>query len=223
MHVGFHRGIAYPHTSMRNSLEDVMSRMGNLKMGDVQQHPAREFEPRGLLHAHAEPRCGPRSMVFATAPCSGIEPHRSAPRRADPWAQASCATESDRKEVDTSSFVLVVDDDPDLLEVTSFVIEGEGLAVETAKNGEEALALLRAGRLPTLVLLDLMMPVMNGWEFLATIAKDPLFQHIPVVVLTAGEHTEVPGAMEVVSKPMDLNELLRLVEQYVRGDRDAGD
>jgi CheY-like chemotaxis protein len=209
---------------MRNSLEDVMSRMGNLKMADVQHHAAREFEPRGLLHTHAEPHRGPRSsMGFATAPCSGIEPHRSAPPRADPWAQASCATDSDRKEVDTSGFVLIVDDDPDLLEVTSFVIEGEGMAVETAKNGEEALALLRTGRLPTLVLLDLMMPVMNGWELLAAVAKDPLLQGIPVVVMTAGEHTEVPGAMEVVSKPMDLQDLLRVVERYVRGDRDAGD
>jgi CheY-like chemotaxis protein len=118
--------------------------------------------------------------------------------------------------------VLIVDDDPDLLDVTSFVIETEGMAVETARNGEEALALLRAGRQPWLVLLDLMMPVMNGWEFLAAVANDPLLQGIPVVVLTAAEHTEVPGALEVVSKPMDLKELLRVVERYVRGGRDAG-
>jgi CheY-like chemotaxis protein len=137
--------------------------------------------------------------------------------------EASCSTEGDRKGVDTSSFVLIVDDDPDLLEVTCFVIEGEGLAVATANNGEEALALLRTGRLPTLVLLDLMMPVMNGWEFLATVAKDPLLQNLPVVVLTAGEQMEVPGATDVVSKPIDLNELLRVVERCVRGDPDASD
>src|SRR5204863_4670461 len=119
----------------------------------------------------------------------------------------------DRLEVETSKFVLIVDDDPDLLEVTSFVIENEGMAVETAKDGEEALALLRARRLPTLVLLDLMMPVMNGWEFLATIAQDPLLQDIPIVVLTAGEQVEVPGAMDVVSKPIDLKDLLRVVER----------
>jgi CheY-like chemotaxis protein len=163
-------------------------------------------------------------MVFATAVCPGIEPHSSASPRVVPWAQASCSTAGDRKEVDTSKFVLIVDDDPDLLDVTSFVIEGEGMAVETAKNGEEALALLRAGRLPALVLLDLMMPVMNGWEFLATVAKDPLLKDIPVVVLTAAEHAEVPGAREVVTKPMDLKDLLRVVERYVRGDgdKDAG-
>ena len=80
-----------------------------------------------------------------------------------PWAQSDSAVDSERREAETSRFVLIVDDDPDLLEVTTFVIEGEGLAVETAKHGEEALAVMRAGRLPMLVLLDLMMPVMNGW------------------------------------------------------------
>ena len=128
----------------------------------------------------------------------------------------------DRKEVDTSTFVLIVDDDPDLLDVTSFVIEDEGMAVEIARNGEEALALLRAGRLPTLILLDLMMPVMNGREFLDAVADDPVLKRIPVVVLTATEHTEVAGAREVLGKPMDLKELLQIVERYVRGGKDSG-
>jgi CheY-like chemotaxis protein len=135
--------------------------------------------------------------------------------------QPPCSAEGDQKDVGAARFVLIVDDDPDLLDVTSFVIEDEGMAVETARNGEEALDLLGTGRLPALVLLDLMMPVMNGWEFLAAIANDPVLQRVPVVVLTAGEHTEVPGALEVVSKPMDLKELLRVVERYVRENRDA--
>jgi CheY-like chemotaxis protein len=159
-------------------------------------------------------------MGFAAAAGTGIEPRRSAPIILG--AQPSPAAAGDRRQVDTSRFVLIVDDDPDLLEVTTFVIEDEGMAVETARNGQEALALLAAGRLPTLVLLDLMMPVMNGWEFLAAIANDPLLKAIPVVVLTAAEQEEVPGAREVMSKPMDLKELLRVVERYLRGAKDAG-
>ncbi|HEU4731645.1 MAG TPA: response regulator [Kofleriaceae bacterium] len=140
----------------------------------------------------------------------------------DVWGKPSRSADGDHKEVDPSRFVLIVDDDPDLLEVTSFVIESEGVAVKTAKNGEEALTLLRAGTPPGLVLLDLMMPVMNGWEFLSEVAKDPVLSTIPVVVLTAAAHTHVPGAREVLFKPLDLKALLRAVEQYVRGDEDAG-
>jgi CheY-like chemotaxis protein len=139
-----------------------------------------------------------------------------------PWAQPIGGVEGDRRRVDASKFVLIVDDDPNLLEVTSFVIESEGVAVETAKNGEEALALLRAGRRPGLVLLDLMMPVMNGWEFLDEVGRDPLLKVLPVVVLTAAERAQVPGGVEVLCKPVDLRALLRVVERYVRGDGDAG-
>ena len=148
-----------------------------------------------------------------------IEPHRSASSKIDPWAQPHGSAAGDRKEVDTSRFVLIVDDDPDLLEVTSFVIEDEGMTVETAKDGEEALALLRTGELPRLVLLDLMMPVMNGWEFLDEVAKDPELRAIPVVVMTAADHPQIPGAQDILGKPMDLTALLRVVERYLRGDR----
>jgi len=161
-------------------------------------------------------------MRFSTAAGSEIEPHRSVLAASVPGAQPNGSTGGESKAVDTSGFVLTVDDDPDLLEVTSFVIENEGISVETARNGEEALALLRTGRRPRLVLLDLMMPVMNGWEFLNEVAKDPRLSQIPVVVLTAAEHVQVTGAVEVLAKPMDLAALLSVVERYVRGEPDAG-
>ena len=175
--------------------------------------------PRAPVDARVEPRDEPSSSSTADA---GIASHHVAAPKVDPWVQPHRAAEGDQKDVSAARFVLIVDDDPDLLDVTSFVIENEGMAVETARNGEEALALIGTGRLPALVLLDLMMPVMNGWEFLAAVAKDPSLKRIPIVVLTATDHAEVPGAMAVLSKPMDLQELLRVVERYVRGDRDAG-
>lgn len=189
----------------------------------VQRHLAWGIAPRVPLHARSDPRGEPRSStVDTTAVDAGIAPHRWAAPKVAPWGQPHPSTEGDRKELGASRFVLIVDDDPDLLDVTSFVIESEGMTVETARDGKEALASLRAGRLPAVVLLDLMMPVMNGREFLAAVANDPLLQGIPVVVLTASEHMEVPGALEVLSKPMDLTALLRVVERYVRGEEDAG-
>jgi CheY-like chemotaxis protein len=114
--------------------------------------------------------------------------------------------------------VLVVDDEPTLLEATRFVLESEGFGVETAKNGQEALAFLRTGsKLPGLVLLDLMMPVMNGWEFLAAVAEIPPLRTIPIMVLTAAGTTEVPGAVEVMRKPCDLGLLIEAVERHTGG------
>jgi CheY-like chemotaxis protein len=187
----------------------------------VQRRLAWGLDRRGPIDARADPGVEPPSST-ATAAGAGIAPHRMAAPRVAPWMQPHRSTEGDQKDADMIQFVLIVDDDPDLLDVTSFVIENEGMAVRTARNGEEALALLGTGRLPALVLLDLMMPVMNGWEFLAAVANDPVLRPIPVVVLTAAEHAQVPGALEVLSKPMDLKELLRVVERYVRGDPDAG-
>src|ERR1041384_2658719 len=110
---------------------------------------------------------------LSTAMRPGTERHRLAPFKPAPRVQPRRTAEDNQQDVDAARFVLIVDDDPDLLDVTSFVIENEGMAVETARNGEEALALLGTGWLPAVVLLDLMMPVMNGWEFLAPVANDP--------------------------------------------------
>src|SRR5262245_44100530 len=87
---------------------------------------------------------------------------------------------ADPRKTDASRIVLVVDDDPDLLDVVRFALEGEGFGVETAENGEKALAHLRTGLRPALVLLDLMMPVMNGWKFLDEVAKTPALKPVPV-------------------------------------------
>lgn len=166
----------------------------------------------------------PGIMTTPSCPAasSAVSPHQLAAPKFAPWVQPLRSAEGDQKDVDAIRFVLIVDDDPDLLDVTSFVIENEGMTVKTARNGQEALALLGGGSPPALVLLDLMMPVMNGWEFLAAVGNDPALRTIPVVVLTAAENAQIPGAREVLSKPMDLKELLRVVERYVRGDRDAG-
>jgi CheY-like chemotaxis protein len=113
--------------------------------------------------------------------------------------------------------VLLVEDEPTLIEVMRFVLEAEGFEVEVAKNGREALALLRAGMRPALVLLDLMMPVMSGREFLDEVARMPSFEAPPIVVLTAGGPIEVPGAAAVLRKPYDLRVLLEAVERYTGG------
>jgi CheY-like chemotaxis protein len=108
--------------------------------------------------------------------------------------------------------VLVVDDDPDIRETLREVIEAEGFPVATAANGRAAMESLRAGPRPALVVLDLMMPTMSGWEVLAAMRGDRALADIPVAVISAsGGRTVPPGATHFMRKPIDLDALLEVV------------
>jgi len=83
--------------------------------------------------------------------------------------------------------VLIVDDDRDCRETLAVILEHHGYSVATATNAREALALLRNTPHPGVVLLDLMMPVMNGWELVAVMAEDCALTGIPVVIISGSE------------------------------------
>ena len=104
--------------------------------------------------------------------------------------------------------VLVVDDDDAIREVIAEVLRDEGYDVVCAGNGEQALSELRKERRPDLVLLDLMMPVMSGWELLEELQASSPLSLIPVVVVSA---MTAPGACEHLAKPIDLERLLTTV------------
>lgn len=112
------------------------------------------------------------------------------------------------------STVLVVEDDNDVRTTLREFLVDEGYDVETATNGREALLHLQSNK-PGLVLLDLMMPVMNGWEFLESKNKTPEFSEVPVLVLSAvAGKPYVPGALACLKKPIDLQRLMDFVELY---------
>ena len=105
--------------------------------------------------------------------------------------------------------VLLVDDDDDVLESMALVLRDEGYQVETASNGKEALERLDRFPAPGVMLLDLMMPVMNGWMTLDALRtrRDPP----PVVVVSAGVPPPPAGALDYLPKPVDLEALLAKV------------
>lgn len=109
--------------------------------------------------------------------------------------------------------VLIVEDDPAIREALQSVLESEGHTAHTAANGGEALALLRRIARPQLILLDLMMPVMSGWELLGLLRADPEFSSIPVVVVSAAPPKGELAASRVLKKPIEVNTLLRVVEE----------
>jgi CheY-like chemotaxis protein len=114
--------------------------------------------------------------------------------------------------------ILVVDDDTDLRETLGELLVEEGYDARLFDNGRHALEFLRDGGDPRLILLDLMMPDMNGWQFREEQLKDDRLREIPVVVMTASRSLEaVPiAAQEVLYKPVGLGELIDAVERNSR-------
>lgn len=112
--------------------------------------------------------------------------------------------------------LLLVEDNDDVREMMALALQLDGHTVHAVANGREALASLKDGVEPCLILMDLMMPVMNGWEFRAALQQDPALREIPVVVvsaLSADAAQRLPGTA-YVSKPVDIDRLLETVCEY---------
>jgi CheY-like chemotaxis protein len=110
--------------------------------------------------------------------------------------------------------VSVIEDDEAIRSHLAEVLRARGLNVLEASHGEEALTLLRRrGIRPSLMVVDLMMPVMDGWEFLKE--GGPLLNGVPVFVVTAFPESRVPeGAMALLKKPVNLHALMQTLEQH---------
>jgi CheY-like chemotaxis protein len=117
--------------------------------------------------------------------------------------------------------VLVVDDERDVREVVAEVLEEEGYEVLGARDGAEGLVQLRAHH-PALVLLDLMMPGMNGWEFCAARSREPELRAIPIVVISALGRVSGLDVAAFLQKPFDLKALVSAVRRYGGHPGDVG-
>lgn len=118
-----------------------------------------------------------------------------------------------------NSLVLIVDDNIDIANSLSDTLLREGYEILYAANGEEALRVLEKLKVPPcLILLDLMMPVMNGWEFIAYVEKHGLLESVPIVVISAhGSGGRLPGPISFVAKPFDLTDLLNRISTHCQG------
>lgn len=114
--------------------------------------------------------------------------------------------------------ILVVDDDPAIRDVVADILEMSDYAVRQASNGAEALAEVRTWP-PALVLLDLMMPIMDGWEFLRRCRREPPCAPIPVAVMSAARDASAVsqelGAAAFLPKPFDLDDVVLTVTRLV--------
>ncbi|HMI84519.1 MAG TPA: ATP-binding protein [Polyangiaceae bacterium] len=114
--------------------------------------------------------------------------------------------------------ILVVDDEADIRESLGPILENEGYHTVLAGNAAEALDYLHAAQAPSLILLDLMMPVMDGWQFLAERNGDPALKRIPVIVISAQPDVEakvIRANAGYLQKPVPMDRLIETIEHFV--------
>ncbi|HTD51440.1 MAG TPA: response regulator [Thermoanaerobaculia bacterium] len=114
--------------------------------------------------------------------------------------------------------ILVVDDEPEALDAVVELFEGEGLTTMRARHGQEALDLIRSAGRPSMILLDLKMPVMDGWEFCRQLAADEEMADIPIAIVTATASVDhLPERRTDAGffrKPVDFDRLLKVVKRF---------
>ena len=113
--------------------------------------------------------------------------------------------------------ILVVEDDPEVRDALTFLLTEEGYSVTAAADGQEALDHLRGPARPWLVLLDLMMPGMNGWQFMDEVRVHPGLRQVPIVVVSAygsADGVRSVGATDYLKKPFDPETLLAVVSRH---------
>lgn len=123
--------------------------------------------------------------------------------------------------------ILVVEDNNDIRETIAELLEAEGFTVASASDGQEALDFLKTSKFPTLIFLDLMMPVMSGWELLDAIKADPkLAQHkvITISAVPATQSIDDPTPLETagnITKPLSLEAIWAEVQKHCEPVRAA--
>jgi CheY-like chemotaxis protein len=123
--------------------------------------------------------------------------------------------------------ILVVDDQADERDALADLLRRYRYTVELAASGHEALERLRPGPLPAAVVLDLNMPVMDGWDFLAHVAEDDLLRSLPIVIISGAPVVRdaplVPSNVTFVAKPVHPRALIQAIAHALRGGGRAGD
>ena len=118
--------------------------------------------------------------------------------------------------------ILIIEDNEDALEAISDLLKMDGFSTVTATNGALGLCKMKAEEHISMVLLDLWMPIMDGWQFLRERKRDSRLAKIPVVVLSALPTKSIEGAEAVLTKPVNVDLLLQTLRRYVAPEPERG-
>ncbi len=195
-----------------------------------------DYELRGIDGCEAterlkqDPRTAAIPIVMITGHVSSSDFERARAAGCDAFLAKPCSYEQLLDEVrrrmqptsepEAGGTVLLVEDDDDIRLSVSEILRDEGFNVVGAVDGDDALRYLRAaGEVPRLILLDLMMPVMDGWAFRAAQLADARLAAIPVVILSAASDVRSNAALlhveDFLVKPLDVPLLLNAVERHI--------
>jgi len=118
----------------------------------------------------------------------------------------------------TAGGILIVEDDGAIRETLRAILQDEGYPVAVASNGREALELLEASGPPAACIIDLVMPVMNGWELCAELARRPALARVPLLLVSANSRLDTPPpgleTVQVMQKPINFDRLLQYVQRH---------
>ncbi|UQA59706.1 protein kinase domain-containing protein [Polyangium aurulentum] len=197
-----------PTDASRSLLLEQAAALAQLR-GDPEEALQRRREALRLAERSGDTNVAERLRAFVAA--SGSAPGSENGRESEVPGQGRPSMPSARPR---NPPVLIVDDDRAIREGLKSVVESAGHQAFVAGNGREAIDLLRKIPRPALILLDLMMPVMTGWELLARLREDEAYSAIPVVIVSAVPSKDAVGAARVVQKPLDVDVLLNIVEEF---------
>lgn len=120
-----------------------------------------------------------------------------------------------------SQCILVIDDDVHIRESLHFALEIEGYEILLAANGQEGLDFLQKIT-PDIILLDLMMPVVNGWQFIELLGQHKTLPRIPIIVLSAFTQKAIPETDAFITKPFELTHLFQVIQNLLIKNEKAG-
>jgi CheY-like chemotaxis protein len=157
------------------------------------------FAQRGAATSPARAATGSNAVTAKTAPASSRAP-------GDRLSESSGLTRR---------AVMIIDDDDAIREALEDVLSDEGYEVVGVSDGQQALDYLHGEKRPHAILVDLWMPVMDGWKFLDALLEDPRLCRIPLVVLTAARDQRARDlrVAEVLTKPVQLQQVLGALER----------
>ena len=217
----------------QDSREEVVFRISDTGIGITEEQKKRIFEPFTQAEAGTARHYGGTGLGLAltrhfarlmggdlrleSEPGRGSSFFFAVPREVNPHVEEEPLSAASEVSRISKGVVLIIDDDPVARDLVRRMLVKEGYQAETAANGADGLRMAKDLR-PTMITLDVMMPLMDGWAVLTALKEDPVLSEIPVIMLSIVDNRNLGlalGASEYLTKPVERERLIAILQKYV--------